>query len=308
MTGYIFEEQQLESIQKEVSGDPKVHCLIGHGTGNQYYSVGDLKYMGLWCQDIYEVKNGFKDDNGILKSYTNAKYTQRGTDYIWTITYNQDENHIILLNAGDFVTLKPLHESSEYLSCQNIQTSADGRVAIELGAKRPTFLDSKEVLQNSPHGFIDRYMRENHESITQTMTFYPGDPAHAVAAGSNAVAFTVPDKVKTASDRPRITLSVSLSPKADTESAYGRIGMRVYVVDGYTPFGFLVASTIGKAFGDSIPEMDITDLVNENTSNTVALDIMMADEFSTAHSAYTEHPAISASLTMNFYKRGELAV
>jgi hypothetical protein len=213
----------------------------------------------------------------------------------------------LLLKAGDFVTLQPLHESSEYLSCQSIETTKDGKIKLELGAKRPTFLDSKEVVQNSPHGYIDRYMRENHESITQTMAFYPGDPAHGVAAGSNAVTFAVPDKVKTVSDRPRITLSVSLSPKAGTDPNYGRVGMRVWVNDGYTSFGFLVASTVGKAFNDSIPEIDVTDLIDENTNNTIALDVMMSEEFGTTHTVYTEHPAISASLTMNFYKRGELS-
>ena len=307
MTGTILEEAKLESISKEVSGDPRIHCLIGHGTGNQFYSVADLRYLGIWTQDRYEVKNGFKDSNGILKSYTDAKYTQRQIDYLWSVTYYQTEEQKLLLRAGDFVTLKPLHENSEYLSCQSIENSLDGRIKLELGAKRPTFLDSKEVLQNSPHGYIDRYMRENHEPITMQMDFYPGDPAHAIAAGSNAVAIAVPDKVKNESDRPRITLSVSLSPKAGTDPDYGRIGMRIWVVDGYTPFGYLVG-TIGKAFSDSIPEIDITDLVDENTNNTIALDVMMAEEFTTAHSAYTEHPAISASLTMNFYKRGDLTV
>jgi hypothetical protein len=306
MTGYILEEEKLESIQKEVTGDPKIHCLIGHGTGNQYYAKADLRYMGIWCQDIYEVKNGFKDVNGILKPYTDAKYAQRQMDYIWSATYYQDVDHKLLLRAGDFVTLQPLHENAEYLSCQSVESTADGKIKLELGAKRPTFLDSKEVLQNSPHGFVDRYMRENHEAITITTDFYPSDPTHEAVPGS--ANFTVPDNVKNVGDRPIITISLSLRPKTNAAPDYGRVAIKFWAGSGWCDFSYLTATTIGEAASDSLPEIEVTDLITAGASNVISIYVIMAKDYTTAHTVYTEHPAISMSATMNFYKRGELSI
>lgn len=299
-TGYYFFEKDLEEINKSIPDDTKVHCLVGKGVGNQYFSSADLSYTGFWNQDTYEVEHGFKDSNGILQAHTEDRYNYLQKDWQWQITLR---NKNVLLGPGDYVYLKPNHEAEEYLSCQKIEYSSGGLLTLELGAKRPTNTDSWEVMQGLDRAFTDRYLRELHESITQSTTFYPADPAHSSTAGS--LAFSVPDGVLDASKRPRITLSLSLSPSTSvTDISYGRVAVTILIGSAKVRTGHIVATTIG---GESLPEIDVTDYITAGASNTAYISAYMATEYGESHVAATGHPQIGVSGTMKFYQRGEMA-
>lgn len=288
MTGYILDEDKLESLEKNVSGDPMVHALFGRGKGSQRYSVGDLTYLGpIWYQDWYEVENGFKDDSGNLKTFTDAKYEARKIDYVWKATFRQDEANKLLLNGGDFVTLQPHHEASEYLSANSIEITGSGEVSVELGAKRPTNLDSWEAMQGLSRGYTDRSFLQSHEDLTPAqITFTPP------AVGS--IVFAVPDSVLTASYLPRIALSLTLAVQDDPDADIGRVAVRVKIGTTNINFGNIVATTIG---GLEIPEIDVTDAITQNASNTVNIEVFAVTG---------TLPILSASGTMHFYKRSEV--
>ena len=209
-TGYVFYEKDMESIEKSIPDDAKVHALIGKGVGNQYYSRADLSYTGFWNQEVYEVEHGFKDANGILKSHTDEKYSSRQTDWQWRIGLR---NRGVLLNAGDFVTIAPNHEPREELSCHTIEYSSGGMLTVELGAKRPTNTDSWEVLQGLDRGFSDDYLLDSTAPLTKSGTFRPSDPAHTFSpsGAEGYLDFDVPAGTMETGLRPRITLSINLS-------------------------------------------------------------------------------------------------
>jgi hypothetical protein len=297
-TGYVFYEKDLTDIQKSIPDDAKVHSLTGVGVGNQYYTCADLSYTGFWNQGVYEVEHGFKDFNGILMSRTDEKYGSMQTDWQWKIRM---QNKDVLLLPGDFVTLAPNHEPQETLSCQIIEYSAN-ELTLELGARRRTNADTWELLQGLDRGFTDTYLLELHQPITQTTTFYPSDPAHAAPSGS--LAFAVPVGVLDASKRPRITLSLTMKAQSSAvDISFGRVAIVVSVGTNAIRVGQLVGTTIGEP----LPEIDITDVVTANATNTVYINVYMVNEYSQSHTAYTSHPQISVSGTMNFYKRGAMA-
>jgi hypothetical protein len=300
-TGYVLYEKDLEEISKEVPGDAKVHCIIGKGMGNQYYAHTDLSYTGFWNQDVYEVEHGFKDASGILKSHSEDKYDSLQTDYQWKVSLRQKAGKKVMLQAGDFLTLAPNHEPEEYLSCQTITQSTGGKLEIELGARRPRYIDAWEVLQGLDRSFTDSYLQEAHEAITQSTTFYPSDPAHSATAGT--LTFAVPDGVLNSDIRPRVTLSLSLRAQTTTSLKFGRVAVKVSVDGVWLHTGMISATTIG---GEDIPEMDLTDYLTAGADNAVTIDVMMVNEVTDTHVASTGHPQISASGTMNFYKRGEM--
>lgn len=288
MTGYILSEDTLVSLEKNVLGDPMVHGLFGIGKGNQRYSVGDLTYLGqIWYQDWFEVENGFKDASGNLKTFTDAKYASRLIDYVWKATAKQDKNHKMLLNGGDFLTIKPHHEAEEYLSANNIEYMGDGQATVELGAKRPTNLDTWEAMQGLSRGYTDRSFLQSHEDLTPAqITFTPP------AVGS--IVFSVPDSVLTASYLPRITLSLTLAVQDDPDADIGRVAIRVKIGTTNINFGNIVATTIG---GLEIPEIDVTAAITQNASNTVNIEVFAVSG---------TLPILSASGTMHFYKRSEV--
>ncbi len=303
-TGYSIYEKDMINIQKSTPEDSKVHCLVGQGVGNQYHSLGDLSHKGFWNQDFYEVEHGFKDDGGILKSHVAEKYNQRQTDWQWRVAVPQTEAGSLLLNPGDFIRIYPYHEKPEYMSCQLIEDSP-GQVVLELGARRPRYIDAWEVLQGMDRSYTDRYLRTAHQAITQSCTFYPSDPAHTATAGTTT--FAVPAGVLDYALRPRITLSLRLNLTSNKSLNLGRVAVSIAVGGVLVPFGQLSATTIGDAAGEGIPEIDITNYITANANNTITYNVYMALEFSDAHSDSTGHPQISASATMNFYKRGDIA-
>lgn len=369
-TGYVFYEKDMESIEKSIPDDPKVHALIGKGLGNQYYTKADLTYTGFWNQEVYEVEHGFKDANGILKSHTDEKYTARQTDWQWKIGLR---NKGVLLNPGDFVTIAPNHEPREELSCQTIEYSSGGIMTLELGSKRPTNADSWEILQGLDRGFTDDYLLESTTSWTKTGTFRPSDPAHAFSPDGDDdgdegyLDFDVPAGSKETALRPRITLSISLSIpgapdawktatayvtgdfvtneidditclyecKSNHTSAaasepgvgaswttywtlagasdlkYGRCA--IVVKAGTTSSTFATATAcdfgalIGYEIGQTLPEIDITDLITSGAENRVYCYVYLAEEYSATHTSEASHPTINWSATMHFYKRKEMA-
>jgi len=282
MTGYILQENKLTAIEKSIPDDPRVHCLICQGEGNQFYAVCDLSDTGLiWTQDIYEVEGGYKDASGILVTHGDAKYAALQNDYQWKVeTYEK-----LQLAAGDFVTLKPTKGESEYLSIAEYEINSKNLVTLKLGSTDPKFLDSWEVLQGFDKGYTDRYIQTSHEAITQPTTFTP--PA------TGTLTFTVPTDALEAALLPRVTLKLTLNLQSDTGLLVNRVAVRLMVGTAYPAFGQFPPTTIG---GIELPEIDVTESVVAG-ANAFTIDVI--PESGTISQ-------ISASGTMNFYKRSEI--
>lgn len=305
MTGYVLVESDLDAIEKTTPGDPKIHCILAKGEGlREFYSYGSLAYLGIWTQDLLEVKYGFKDDDGILATHAEAEWLKRQQDYQWNVKFHQKKGLEYLIRPGDFATIRPMYEPEEYLSASNIAMHGDGTVDIEFGAARIKFLDCWKVWEGLPGGFSDRYMRTSHEPITQTGNFYPTDPAHVAAEGE--LTFAVPSGVLDDNLNPRITITLDLNPSTDTSLSFGRVAVRLRIGDDYPNNCQFIATTIGDAAESSSDEMDVTDYITAGTDNKIYLEVVAVDEFTDTHADYTGHPEISASVTMNFWKRGSL--
>lgn len=326
----ILHENDLESIAKVIPDDPKVHCLIGKGIGNQYYSVCDSLYTGLWTQEIYEVDNGFKDAKGILIQHVDAEYARRQQDYQWKVgTYEQ-----IMIAPGNVIGLRPNKEPPETLSIAEYTIDAKGKKTISLGAKRPKFLDSWDVIQNFSGGYTDEYIKSSRDSISQTANFTPPETAD--------LTFTVPSDALVTTNLPRVTLALEISVAngtswllgatyaiddrvtndgsdyvciaghvataalepgdgtGDWEEAWksdpvliGRVATRIMKGDAYVRFGQFPPGTID---GIGYPEIDITD------------DVVKGENiFKVGVVAETGSlPLMVANATMNFYKRTEV--
>lgn len=288
------------SIEKIATRDPRIACLTAKGLGNQYYSVADPNWKGHWTIDKVEVKNGFKDANGILIPQAIAKYTERQTDYRYRVKTNRN----LFIMPGDYITLRPLHEPEETsISCKSItEDIKTGTLTLELGKKRPKNADVWAAMKGISRGFSDRYLGQAHKSETQQATFYPSDPSHVGTGG--VVTVTVPSDVLNSSLRPRITVQVSLSLATNNNLEIGRGAIFINTNHGDVPVGCIGATTIGNQ-GAAIPEIDITKKVVTG-GFMLGVYFYMSSEASGSHSDYTGHPQILANFTINYYKRGEL--
>jgi len=330
---YVLQENKLSDIEKSIPNDAQVHCLIGKGKGNQYYSKCDPSYLGIWTQEIYEVEDGYKDASGILKSHTDAEYARRAQDYQWKVsTYEKMQ-----LASGDSMELRPNKEPIEVLSIAEYTIELDGKKSISLGASRPKFIDSWNVIQDFSGGYTDKYIKTARAAITQTADFTP--PATA------DLTFKVPVGALLATIRPRITLSLDISLANGTSwvtgilyhvtdrvthtgAEYvcisehtssiagavgnepgigntwatkwssdpllvGRVATRIMIGTDYVRFGQFPPNTIG---GIGYPEIDVTDDVVEG-DNIFKISLVAVTG---------TLPLLTASATMNFYKRSEI--
>jgi hypothetical protein len=278
---YVLQENKLSDIEKSIPNDAQVHCLIGRGKGNQYYSKCDPSYKGIWTQEIFEVEDGYKDASGILKTHTDAEYASRLQDYQWKVgTYEKMQ-----IAAGDQMELRPNKEPMEVLSVAEYTIEADGKKSISLGASRPKFLDAWDVIQGFSGGYTDKYIKTAHAAITQSVDFTP--PA------TGSLTFAVPTDSLDTAISPRITLSLSLNVKSDTALAVGRVVTRLMIGSAYVRFGQFPPSTIG---GLGYPEIDVTEAVVAGNNTFVIYVVPESGSVS----------QLAASATMNFYKRSEI--
>lgn len=358
MVGIVIEEKELRSISKSMPQDAKVHCLIGKGMGGSLYSFGDLKYMGLWSQDIYEVDYGFKDDAGILIPHTEAEFTRRYLDHQWRLEYPQKPGKELMAKAGDFITLRPYHENHEHLSINRLTRKGNSTLEMELGSRQPKYLDTWKIIQGSNKGFSDKYLQPTLASLSKTATFFYRDPAH-MTSPSGEMEFDIPGGVLDDKLNPRVVLTLSLTnvPWAQwlTSTAYvaGTTPSRVYNLVGganniyrcksghtsgastepgvgasWTTYWALEGVSdldpgrtaitlsiddenfnggwiIGRSIGEDSAELeiDVTDKIVAGETQTIKIDVTLAQEVTTTHTDYKGHMQISASGTLDFYKR-----
>src|SRR5512143_3541631 len=99
---YEFNDDNIISLKRSVSGRPKPHCLIGIGIGGQLYSKCDFSKQGIWLMETYEVPNGFADAYGLLEKYVDAEWDIRQQDYTYEVEAKPDNSgNSIGVRKGD---------------------------------------------------------------------------------------------------------------------------------------------------------------------------------------------------------------
>ncbi len=291
---FTLHESQCKKWKKKSAKDPRPHALMGIGEGSQLYTKLDLTAPGVWFVSRYEVAHGFKDTEGFLISFTDAQYQALQTDYSWEVsTYNR-----LILNPGDFIRAESRF-GHDILTCNKITRSESGETELVLGKPRPRFVDSWSALQGMTGGFTDHSLWSSNVSTTiQDTEFYPYDPTHSGVAAD--MSFTAPSGCKDSSLIPRITMDLSLNYNtSDKVPTSQRVVFQVNINDQWFATGGFLITTPGV----TLPSMDITSKVNAGASNNVKVYVRFAKDVSDTHSDYTGHPAMSASATINYWRR-----
>ena len=347
-------ERGFCSIEKSTAGDPKTHCTIGQGFGEQRYSADDPTYMGLRVHEILEVESGFIGDDGMFQRKVDAHYTGRQQDQQYDIEVARQ----FQIYPGDYFKFYPLHATPGIFRSQEIVESP-GKTKLSLGHKDLTLKDVEDARESTPGGFTDKYLRDQRESLTKTETIHISDPSHVFAP--TGMEFYIPPGVDLDKYNPKITLGLTISPVDNTamwktSTAYvigdevycddsdeitklyrciadhtsaastkpgigaswatdwieisetkdldlGRCALEVKIDDVVVPDGAIVGLCIGQTSSSSIPEIDITDSITTKATNIVKVWVHMASEYDVVHTDEEDHPELSVSASMNFYKR-----
>jgi len=295
MAIYDLYESECSDVRRSTTGEPKIHMLTGKGEGCQYHTTGDPDAAGIILWESVDVESGYKDADGILIEYVIDEYQVRQQDYQWAVTTRRK----LILQAGDFIKFHPKYEQPEELSVISFEKNSDKSLSIELGSRQPDFSDAWEASQDISNGYAANYLLESHVSISATAAdFYINDPAHPTAP-IGELTFAVPADVKNADLLARITLDLSIELKTDKLLTVGCCAVELKTDETYRQYG----NIIGWSPGVDIAEIDITDWITANASNVITVGVYMADEYSAAHAAYTDHPVLTANGTMKFWKR-----
>jgi len=342
------------SIEKSTSGDPKTHCTIGQGFGEQRYSIDDPDYMGLQIHELLEVESGFAEADGMFQDKVDAHYTARQQDQQYDIEVAKQYQ----VYPGDYFKFYPLHSTPGIFRSQEI-VETPGITKLSLGHKDLTWVDVEDARESTPRGFTDKYLRNQRESLTKTETIKVSDPTHIYAP--TGMEFYVPPGVDADKYNAKITLGLTISPvdntamwdapiayvigdevycddsdditklyrciKAHTSGStskpgngvswatywietsevkdldLGRCALEVKIDDVVVPDGAIVGLCIGQTTSSSIPEIDVTDSITTKATNTVKVWVHMADEYEVEHTDEEDHPGLSVSASMNFYRR-----
>ena len=299
MAIYDLYEDECTDIQRSTISDPKIHGLTGIGEGCQYFSTGELESKGIWIQDVYDVPGGFKDSNGVLIKKLMEKFVSRQHDYQWKVTTYRK----LVLLPGDFIRFHPKWELPEDLSVISYEENSDHELVLELGARQPTNSDVWEAYQDISYGYTAGYLQESHIDIQATAAdFYILDPTHFTAP-LGELTFAVPAEVLDATLLPRATLDLTIDFKTETVLKAGCCAVELKTDEVYRQYG----NFIGWTPGSEIKQIDVTSWLTAGASNVITIGVYMANEYTVAHSAYTEHPVLTANGTMKFWKRKELA-
>lgn len=324
----ILEEEEdiIDELDEEKDGhiteiycdpapDPKVHSLTGIGRGSQIYSKADLDWHGVFVRGLTEFADGFKDADGYLTTFTDAKYAVLQNDAVWKVT---TPRHSVVA-PGQYIRLKPRHELPVNLVISSVEEDLLGKeMVLELGNSSPGPQDSWDsVLETSIDGYTEELVTEKHAAVSPAaVTIRVAAPCHV---GEQAdLSFAVPKGAKDAALNPRIILELTIQvnrPAGDTSESQTDLGPCVYLVQAgatagaATPvkFGYFV----GIQPGCSIPAIDVTDHMTADTTNHVLVDVKMAnnvtdDSAADPHTTTAEHPLVSISATMRFLERAEV--
>jgi len=94
---------------------------------------------------------------------------------------------------------------------------------------------------------------------------------------------------------------VEITTTKDLE--FGRCATELTIDDADVPDGALVGLCIGSRETSALPEIDITDSITTGAENKLKLWVHMSTDYAPTHTTFEDHPEISVSATMKFYKR-----
>ena len=298
---YTIDETERETItwEKSIPNKPHVHSMRGYGVAEQVYShVVAPTYKGLWYEDILSIKDGFKDANGTIIPTTDAEYTNRLYDYQYLIKTARK----IIARAGDYVRVLPKYDPSEILPINVITNNSDGTTQLEINQKTPLLTNAwmnAGVLSGTYSNYV---LHEIHAPVSGSTNFYIRT-ANFPACPGGTIALVVPD---ISSDyHSRVTLDVSLTPTIQANPLWEPVRF-IVAISILTGQQFNENSIIyNYAWGDTISDIDVTDLVHNNTTNTVWIQAYYMGGVPTSSQCST-NSQVTANVTMRFKNRKDL--
>jgi hypothetical protein len=298
---YTIDETERETItwEKSVPNKPHVHSLRGYGVAEQVYShVVAPTYKGLWYEDILQITNGFRDANGTIIPTTDAEYTNRLYDYQYLIKTARK----IIARPGDYVKVLPKYDPSEILPINVITNNSDGTTQLEINQKTPLLTNAWQFAGVLAGTYSNYVLHDIHDPVSGSATFNFRTAAFPACAGGS-IALVVPN---ISNDyHSRVTLDVSLSPSVNQ------------IPKTWEPMRFMVGIGIvqGKfnenmiiynyAWGDTISDIDITDQVTNNATNTVWIQVYYMGGVVGSTQCST-NSQVTANVTMRFKNRKDL--
>ena len=286
-------------LEKSTASDPKVHNVIGIGYGEQKYSTDDdLTWTGIRLMDSFEVENGFIGQSGMFQKRIDGYQAACREDAQYDIEIAKSYQ----VYPGDYFKFKPMYSKAIILQCAEINETSEGITKLSLGNRDLNYRDIEDARNNFPRGYRDKYIQALESSVSGNETIHVSDGTHISAP--SGIALAVPDGILDVKYNPKVILTISLSI-ADTTSVDRDLGLcsMETKINGVTVIDGNLEGIAVNASGSGSYELDVTDYITEDATNTVKVWVYLSEEYSETHSAASEHPSIAVSATLNFYKR-----
>jgi hypothetical protein len=291
-TGLItLHESDLLSFEKTTASKPPAQAIIGRGEGNQIYSAVDMRVKsGLF--DLQSFDKTYRRRGGKLIALTDSLRSSREQVSNWTVRCKPQK--VVSLVPGDFVKLLIEGEPVEIPQSAQIETSP-ASATLQLGERVPGFVDAWQSRSVSKQVFKDYVLWEAWPKITQSVTFKPRDQAHnACAVGS--MTFTLPAGA-TSGQCSLVTLDLSCSLSDAFAAVWNAWYIAISISGNSGHFGVFEEIPLE----DSL-HIDITDILTFGATNTVQIVAKYLGNFTNYHSSCSEHPDITCSGTMKFWR------
>jgi len=307
---YTIDEKDKETIAFECSvpNKPRVHCLRGYGDAGQVYSWANYDIKGIWYEDLFSVSHGYRDADGILQSGTNAEFTNRFEDYQYYIKTTRK----IVARPGDLVAIRPaldgaFESSVNYpinLPINVITNRSDGYTELELNCKTPKLTNAWLNAGMLSNPYTNYLMEKTKDSVSASTTFAMRSSLFSTCA-MGSVSLTCPDLSGPDENNPRVTLDVSISVTPAPPNQQTMDPWRCFVIISRDTYIGADSIIYNYAFGDTISDIDITDIVYHGHVNTIYITLYYMGNIQGSTNCST-NTNLTANVTMNFYKRLDL--
>lgn len=291
---FYLPEEHIEDVSQATTSDLRPHALIGLGIGSrdvqQIYTPSDHTWMGIWIEEKFEVEDGCVDTMGILKSTVNAEYARLLDDEIFTVTPTPSWGHTPRPN--DIINLQLLDEPSRSLQVTSLKRTSKSSQELELGGRKPDIIDAFNAKSSLSRVYSGESMKKVGSPIMINGEVTLGDATHGWCT-SDDFKFTVPADIEKEDGSHRVLADISVDTDLDPES----MQMSVVVNSNANIF----CQPLHHNLGDSITELDITDLVSYGSESTMKVYIKRKGEWDGA--SCSEHPTATVSITITSHVR-----
>ncbi len=295
---YQIAESECTVFEKSVPNKPACHEIRGYGPAEQVYTATAWAgNQGFWYGDLLGVDNGYWDTNGTLITNTYQELLNRNADYQFLL----ETARAIKARPGDYIQVVPDFDAPEILPIYAISRNEKGTVRLEMNNKTPKLTNAWQtagVLGTTYSNYLVKPF--GHIPVSASCNFYLRTFAMpACAAGS--VSLACPDL--TGWENPLVTLDVTIT--LVTGATIVLDPQRYIVMIGVNGVYNENSIIYNYAWGDSISDIDITNIVTPNAANTISVTVLYMGDIPGV-SDCASSMGITANVTMNFENRLDL--